>query len=247
MQSNTRTFERSVGSPWRCRFLVLWAAFTFLPTLSAFGHSEADTRNRVSFQVEVMREVANDWVTARLAVVSEGKDPAVVAAAVNRQMASALGIANKSKGVEVGSGAYTTQPVYDAGRIIRWRARQEIRIESENVDRLSKLIGKLQESLVVLSSITFSVQRKTRTDLEEALIEEALEAFRARAVLIAKGMDRQDWSLVSISVGQSGSQPRMVHSRMDTEQMFASKASPPAFEAGTSEIRFHVKGSIELD
>jgi hypothetical protein len=34
---------------------------------------------------------------------------------------------------------------------------------------------------------------------------------------------------------------------MDTEQMFLSKASPPVFEAGTSEFRIHVNGSIELD
>lgn len=247
MKFTMRTFERLAGSPWRRRCMVLWMAFAFLPTLSAFGHPQTDARNRVSFQVEVMREVANDWATARLAVVSEGKDPAVVAAAVNRQMASALGIANKATKVEVRSGAYTTQPVYDGGRIIRWRARQEIRIESEDVDRLSKLIGKLQESSVLLSSINFSVQRKTRTDLEEELIEEALGAFQARAVLIAKGMGRQDWSLVSISVGQSGSQPRMMHSRMEADQTYLSKASPPAFEAGTSEIRVHVNGSIELD
>jgi predicted secreted protein len=98
-------------------------AFAFLPALSAFGHSEADARNRVLFQVEVMREVANDRATARLAVVSEGKDPAVAASVANRLMASALGIANKIKKVEVRSGTYTRQPVYECGRIIRWRAR----------------------------------------------------------------------------------------------------------------------------
>ena len=247
MEFTTRPLNRLLGSSFWRRSLGLWLTFALFPAFSAFGHSETDARNRVSFQVEVMREVANDWATARLAVVSEGKDPAVVASAVNRQMASALAIANKTKNVEIRSGAYTTQPVYDGGRIIRWRARQEIRIESQDVDRLSKLIGKLQENSVLLSSINFSVHRKTRTALEEKLIEEALEVFQARAALIAKGMGRQDWSLVSISVGQTGSQPRMVHSRMDSEQMFMSKASPPAFEAGTSEIRVHVNGSIELD
>lgn len=215
---------------------------------AASAHSpEVDARNRVSFQVEVMREVANDWVTARLSVVSEGKDPALVADAVNRQMASALATAKKTKGVEVSSGAYVTQPVYDKGRVVRWRARQELTAESEDVDRLSKLIGSLQGDKVQLSNINFSVKRETRKALEDELIIEALAAFRARAALIAKGLGAKEWSLVDLSVGHSGGNPRMVHMRAEADMMSMSKAAAPAFEAGSSEIQVHVSGNVEIE
>lgn len=230
----------------RMRLLVL-IGLIFAWSQPGAADSEEATRNRVSFQVDAMREIANDWTTARLSVVAEGKDPAEVASAVNRQMASALGTAKSTKGVDVESGAYVTQPVYDAGRVVRWRARQELRIESGNVDRLAKLIGKLQSESVLLSNIDFSVKPETRAALEDELIAEALEAFRSRATLIAKGLGEKSWALISLSVGHSGGQPRMVHMRADSNMMSMSKAAPPALEAGTSEIRVSINGEVELD
>jgi len=108
-------------------FLILWAT-------PGWSHQEVDARNRVTLQVEANREIPNDWATARLSVVAEGKDPADVAESVNRQMALALKTARATPGVEVASGAYVTQPVYDDGRVVRWRASQILRIESGDVD-----------------------------------------------------------------------------------------------------------------
>jgi predicted secreted protein len=227
------------------RLLVI--SLVLLGAWPAWSHSEIDARNRVAFQVESRREVANDWATARFSVMAEGKDPAVVANSVNRQMKIALTTAKGTKGVEVRSGAYVTQPVYDDRRIVRWRAHQELRVDSGDVDRLSKLIGTLQEKSVLLSGIDFSVKTETRVALEEELIKEALAAFRARAALIAKGLDAADWSLVNLSVGRSGDQPRRVHMRAQTEMMSMSRAAPPSFEAGTSDIRIQVDGNVELE
>jgi predicted secreted protein len=213
----------------------------------ALSHSEVDARNRVSFRVEARREVANDWATARFSILAEGKDPAVVANSVNSQMKAALVKAKGTKDVEVRSGAYVTQPVYDNGRVVRWRARQELRLESGEVDRLSKLIGTLQGESVSLSGIDFSVKSETRDALEDELIKEALAAFRARASLIAKGMNAADWSLVGLSVGRSGGEPRMVHMRAEADMMSMSKSAPPVFEAGTSDIRIQIDGNVELE
>jgi len=129
-------------------FLILWAT-------AGWSHQELDARNRVTLRVEANREIPNDWATARLSVVAEGKDPADVADSVNRQMTLALKTARATPGVEVASGAYVTQPVYDNGRVVRWRASQILRIESGDVDPLSTLIGVLQENSVLLSGIEF--------------------------------------------------------------------------------------------
>jgi predicted secreted protein len=220
--------------------IIAWA-------LPVWSHSEIDSRNRVSLQVEAMREVPNDWTTARLSVVAEGKDPAAIANSVNRQMASALAVAKRTEGVDVESGAYVTQPVYDDGRVVRWRASQVLRLESDDIDRIAKLIGELQGDAVVLSNIAFSVKPATRTAVEEELIEEALSAFRSRATLIAKGMGEKNWSLISLTVGQSGGQPRMAQMRAESHMSSMSKSTAPALEAGTSEIRVQASGKVELD
>lgn len=213
----------------------------------AAAHREADERNRASFQVQATREVANDWVVARLSVVAEGKEPAAVANDVNTRMKSALTTARRADDVEVRSGAYVTQPVYDDGRVVRWRARQEIRLEASDVDRLSKLIGQLQGESVALSGIEFSVRRETREQLSKELTQEALAAFRARAEVIAKSMGAKDWSLIRLSVGQSGAARPMRRMQHEARMSSMAQAAPPDFEAGTSEIQIQVDGSVELD
>ena len=213
----------------------------------AAAEAPADPRNRASFQVVVTREVENDWATARLSAMAEGQDPAKVAAEVNERIERALATAKKEKGVEVESGGYVTQPVYDANRIVRWQAWQEIRLESADVDRLSKLIGLLQTAELTLSGIEFSVKRETREALQNELTLEALRAFRARADLITKGMGSAAWSLVAISVGQGGSQPRFHAMRAEADMSSMKTAAAPAFEAGKSELEISVDGSIELD
>ncbi|MCA9505686.1 MAG: SIMPL domain-containing protein [Spirochaetaceae bacterium] len=205
-------------------------------------------RHRAAFQVEAVREIANDWVTARLSVVAEGQQPAAVAAAVNEAMARATTQAKRVADVDVRSGAYVTHPVYDDGRIVRWRAQQELRLESGNVDRLARLIGDLQSDAVLLSSIDFSVRRETREALEDELIEEALAAFRARAGLVAKGMGSKSWSLVELSVGGShGAPPRVAMDYAETRMLSKAAAPAPVLEAGTSELRMQVSGTVELD
>lgn len=228
----------------RLLMLILLLAGT---TGSASAEPDSEARNRVSFQVEAMREVANDWATARLTVAAEGKDPAVVADSVNRAMSAALATAKGTRDMTVESGAYMTQPVYDDGRVVRWRANQELRVESGDVDGLAHLIGNLQGDKVLLSSIHFSVRPETRKGVEDELIEESLAAFKARAQLITRGLGAKDWSLIALSVNQAGGPPRIMHARMESDMMSMSRAAPAAFEAGMSEVRVSVNGSIELD
>lgn len=224
---------------------LIWIGMILAWALPSVGHDRDDSRNRVSFQVEAEREVANDWATARLVVVSEGKDPAVIASSVNRRMQEAITSAKRMSEVKAESGSYVTLPVYDDGRVVRWRARQELRLESENVDRLTSLIGELQQESLALENVQFSVKRETRVQIEADLIDEGLAAFRKRASLIAAGMGEDDWALVSLTVGHAGSSPRMLRSRSEASVM--STAAAPAFESGTSRIRVEVSGTIELE
>ena len=227
---------------WILSGLLLFGA---LPT---WAHAEEIVRNRVSFQVETRREVANDWATARFAVQAEGKDLARIAQTVNTRMAGALARARKTKGIELRSGAYVTQPVYEDGRVVRWRARQEFRAETRDVDRLAKLIGRLQGESVLLVGVDFSIRPETRMAVEDELIQEALSAFRARASLIARGLEASGWSLVSLSVGRHGVPFRRMEMMRGEASVSAFDAvPPPAFEAGSSDIRVQISGSVELD
>lgn len=223
--------------------LIILAFAVFLPLSACAEEDTSGERNRVRFQVSATREVPNDWATARLSVTSEGKDPAQVSADVNARMKKALEIAKRAEGIEVSSGSYSTQPVYDNRRIVRWRAQQDLRLESGDVDALSEVLGRLQDTGAALGDIQFSISKETRRALEDELIQEALGAFRARAELVAGGMGRNGWSLISLSIGDSGAPRPMMHQA----EMMVSRMSAPSFEAGTGELRVSADGTIELE
>ena len=209
------------------------------------GAEDDQARNRVSFQVEAVQEVANDWAVARLTAGAEGQDPAAIAGEVNQLMKAAVERAKSTRDIEVRTGSYTTHPVHEKSRIVRWRAFQELRLETADVDALSELVGKLQGSGLTLSGISFSVAKETRRALEDELIDEALAAFRTRAGRVAKAMGSKDWSLVGLSIGHSGHVPPQPRMRAMAQESYS--AAPPVFEGGSSEVRVDVNGTIELD
>jgi predicted secreted protein len=203
-------------------------------------------KDQVSFRIESEREVPNDWVAATLGVDEEGSDAAELAARVNRRMAAALELSKQQAELQVASGAYTTQPVYDRNRIVRWRASQDLVVESASVDQITEHVGKLQAQGLLLRGITFSVSPETKKRVEEELIVEALSSFRERAGMIARGLGRRGWNLMSLTVGESGQPPPMPYAR--TMAMEAADASvPPAFASGKSTLRIAIDGTVEVE
>jgi predicted secreted protein len=109
------------------------------------------------------------------------------------------------------------------------------------------LIGELQSDSVLFAGIVFSLRNETRKSLEDELIEEALGAFRSRAELIAKSLGAASWSLVGLSIDGDGHAPEMYARRARAQMAITVKSAPPALEAGSSEIRIRVDGTIALD
>lgn len=205
-------------------------------------------KDQVSFRVEATREVPNDWLMATLGVDEEGSDAAELAVRVNRRMGEALALAKAAEEIEVSSGAYQTHPVYDRDRekIARWRARQDLVIESASVDSLTGLVGRLQAQGLLLRGVSFSVSPETRERLEEELIVEALSAFRQRAGLIARGIGRRGWNLMSLSIGQQPSPvPYLQQGRVMALEAAAEVS--PAFESGKSMLSVSIDATIEVE
>lgn len=226
-----------------------WLAGAFAALVAALGAGVAaadqnDPTRRVSFHVERGRDVANDWLRAALAVTDEDVDPAALANRVNQLMGWALDVARSEKRVKVQSGGYSTHPVYDKNRIRRWRASQELWIESADFDAATKLVGELQSRLQ-LESLAFSVSPEQRRKIEDALIEEALAAFQDRAQLVRKKLGASGYQIVLLGIDTPG-RPPPPRPMMRTAMAEAAVA-PPAVEGGTSRVTVHVNATIELD
>jgi len=203
--------------------------------------------HRVDFEVERSRDVANDWVRAVVGVSDEHSDAAALADSVNQTMAWALEIAKSAADVRAKSGGYHTSPVYQDDKLRRWRASQELILESADPEAVSELVGRLQERLQ-LRSIGFTVSPERRRETEDALIEETLAAFRARAKLVSENLGARGWELVHVSIDTGGGpQIRRQHFAEAAVMRSSAALAPPALERGSSRLSIVARGTIELE
>jgi predicted secreted protein len=216
-----------------------------LAPLQLAAQAPAETLfNLVSLNAQAEREIPNDLLTATLAAEAEGADPAPLADGVNRTMQRALATALAYKSVKAQSAGYQTVPVYDKNRVVRWRVRQELRLESTDFAAATELIGKLQAALVV-TGLTQSVSGETRHKAENALIAEAVAAFDERARVVRDAMKAKGYRVRDLQVSPGGAPPRPVFA-MSARTLASESVAQPALEPGSSRILITVSGTIQL-
>jgi predicted secreted protein len=228
----------------RSLFLYIYSASVVFSATAAAETAVAE--DQVSFQVEVGRDVGNDRMLAILNATAEEKKPADLADRINSTMTWALEQARANKQVTLRSGSYQTYPVYGENRkIVRWRGRQELQLESQDVDQLSQLVGTLQSQLQ-MQSLQFSVSHDRRQQVENELIEQALEAYQARAEIVRKSLGAKTYRLMDINIHSAGRSPVIPMRAEAVSTMSRSSVSKPALEQGTSRVDVQVSGKIRL-
>lgn len=222
---------------------LITAAFISLPT-----QADDARYNQVSLRAEVSQEVARDQMHVTLFSEEQNSDPAKLATSITNRMNNAVAQARKVEGIRVSLGSRNSYPVYaDNGKkIIAWRERAELRLESQNFAALSQLSADLLGELQ-MAGMNFSVADATRKTIEDQLIKQAVEAFQARAQLASSALGGQKYKVVSLSLNSSGFQPP-VPMRMHAMKSMAMSDSAPAqeIEAGTSQVQMNADGVIEV-
>lgn len=118
-------------------------------------------------------------------------------------------------------------------------------VESEDFEKLSNLILVLQAKLQV-KNMRFEPTKQTRKKVEDELVAEALDAFKARATLVQTNMQADAYKVVNMQVNTQGNHTPLYRSqpRMKMAMSMAEKA--PAVEGGSSTISVNVNGQIQL-
>ncbi len=222
--------------------LLLGLLFT-----SAYTHAETETYNRVSFQVEVGRDVSNDLISARLSVEIQDKSPATVAQQINTVLNDALGKSRKFTEIRANSGNQNTYPVYGKNnQVDAWRGRAEINLESRDFKATSELIMLLQQHMQ-LANLQFSIAPDTVARTENELVGEVIKAFQTRANAISKAMGTNGYKIVSLSINSAGNMPMPLARPMMRGALAIDSAIPaPDFSAGDSHLTVQASGTIEL-
>lgn len=216
-----------------------------LLTAPAWAGAEAELYNRVDFQVEAAREVANDLLSANMTVEIQDKQPGRVAQQLNTALNDALKKASAFSTVKASSGNQSTYPVYGKNnQIDAWRGHGEIRLESRDFKAAGELIMQLQTTLQ-LGGVQFSVAPDTRAQIENDLIGAAIKAFQARANAIRAAVGATSYKTVRFSINSGGMPPHYPVQMM--RGMAAAEAAIPApeFAGGDSRMTVQINGTIE--
>jgi len=221
------------------RSVALLACIACLPAVADEQHY-----NQISLRAEATSEVAQDRMHVTLYSEAQHEDPAQLAAETTRTMNKALERARQANGVVVSQGSRSSYPVYEekGQQITAWRERAELRLESGDFATLSKLTGELMQDLK-MGSMQFSVSDAIRKQNEDALLKDAVAAFRARAQLATEALGGSDYRIVSLNLSSGGGyQPEMRNFAMKSMDA----APTPDIEAGTRQISINADGVIEV-
>ena len=100
-------------------------------------------------------------------------------------------------------------------------------------------------NLLAVESIHYQASPDKMREVEETLIEEAVDAFTQRAKLITNQFGYKQYRLIGITINTAGQPIHAVRTRGHTMVMQAEVASP-VIEAGTQDIQITVIGTIEI-
>ena len=127
--------------------LALSLSFLLAPAFA----DEAKLNGIVNLQASASLTVDTDIMLATLAVEAENYDPALLAQTINKEMAWAIKTSKPFSNIKLKGGQYSSHQIYNKRIFKAWRGTQSITLQSKNSADLGKLIGLLQEKLLVKS------------------------------------------------------------------------------------------------
>ena len=197
---------------------------------------------KVNLDARASMEVDNDVMRASLFVEMEDTDSTRLADKVNRATSDGLKLAKSFARLRAKTSGYTSYPVTDKNKIVRWRSRSEIALEGEDFRLMAEAIGKLQTGMQ-LGSVDFSVSPAARAKAEDGLTQGAIAEFLRKAEMVTKGFKGGGFDVLEANVSTEGGyappQPMVMMKAMSD-----SAPAPPPMEGGTSRITMVVNGTI---
>ncbi len=200
----------------------------------------------VTVSASATATVPNDRLHAWLRAEADNPSAAAASAEVNARVARVLAKLKSLPDAQVSTSGYTTQQIVEKGKPARWRVVQTIKVEGGDFAAIGEAAARVQaEDGVLLSGISFGVSDELRRRTQDAITEQAIAAWRARAQAAAHGFGIAGWRAGRITI-QAGD-PVRPYPMMARGDMAMAAAAPVPLEAGTTEVSVSVSGEAILD
>jgi len=225
--------------------LVFMAGISACPAFAA--DPPVPTVPVVTLSAAATASVGNDRMHAWLRAEAEHADPVRAAADVNARMAKALARAKAVSGIEVATSGYSSYQVTEKNQPPRWRVAQTLTLQGADFAAMAALVSRLQaDDQLLLSGMNFAVNPDTRRKTEDALTQQAIKAWQARAQNAAHGFGYDAWRTGKIAIQTGDYAPPRPMFRAAAAPM-AAGAPPVSVEGGDTEVTVTVMGEAVLD
>jgi predicted secreted protein len=229
--------------------LVAAAATICMATLAHAQQDGAPTPVPViSVSAQSSATVPNDRLHAWFRVEVDNPSASAAAAEVNQRVARILAKLKALPDAQTSTSGYTTQQIVEKGKPSRWRVVQTIKVEGGDFAAIGDAAGRLQaEDGAVLSGLSFAISEELRKRTQDAITQQAIAAWRARAQAAAQGFGASGWrpGRVTIQAGD-GARPYPMF-RAGAEMQMAAAAAPVPLEAGSTDVTVSVTGEAILE
>lgn len=202
----------------------------------------------VTVSASASTNVPNDRLHAWLRVEAESPTAATAAAEVNTRVAQVLAKLKALPATQVSTSGYTSQQVFEKARPARWRVAQSIKVEGRDFAAIGDAVARVQaEDGALLSGLSFGVSDELLRRSQDAVTQQAIAAWRARAEDAARGFGIAGWRPGRVTI-QAGDPARPYPVALRTSSAVAAAAPAPVpLEAGSTEVNVHVSGEAILD
>lgn len=214
---------------------------------SPLAFADDSKQNLIGFEVSSQATVENDEASAVMTKTMSAKNAKELASKLNPLINQSLAIAKKYPTVKVSTGGQYAHPEYSKGKIVGVSGSASLNLKSQDTEALSNLMAELQNSLL-LESLSFDVSDTLRESTNNRLRDEATQKFKTEANSLVKAWGAKSYRLVNAQMNShsNGGYAKRMFSSMVAEQTAASDASAQNLEAGSSEIRYTINGTIQL-
>lgn len=198
------------------------------------------------------REVDQDLLVANLSIQVENADNAVVQNEINTAMGKALELAKGYSDVKAITKAYNVYS-YDVNggrkdmpqRIV-WKGQQTVELKSKNSKQLLELAGKMQDLSLVMGGLNYTLSPEVAAQVQDEMLEAALEKLTARAKRAAKALGKSTAELKEINTDGNYIPQPIMYARAEMAMDVSAKMAAPVASPGETTITMNVSAKALL-
>lgn len=194
-------------------------------------------------------EVRQDWLAVRLQARHQAADAAAVQLRLQALQDRAL-IAIRpevnAEQLQLQTGSFRVYPRYGRdGKIQHWEGVSELIIQGRDVPRITRVAANIRDWAV--ADMHFQLSRQAREQAEQALMQEAIAQFNAKAQSLANGFGFKSFELHEVHLNGNAHNPMPAMLRMTADGLHGGQVQPPlSAEPGLSPVSVNLSGAVRL-